>query len=133
MVYDPELNQVYFGTGNGSPWPHKLRSDGKGDNLFLASIVALDADTGEYAWHFQMIPEESWDFDTTQPLMLADLQIEGKTRKVVMQAPKHGYFYVLDRHDGKMISAGKFSDNNNFMSGVDPQTGRPILLPVGSL
>jgi len=130
MVYDPELNQVYFGTGNGSPWPHKLRSEGKGDNLFLASIVAVDADTGEYAWHFQMIPEESWDFDTTQPLMLADLQIDGKARKVVMQAPKHGYFYVLDRNDGKLISAGRFSDNNNFMSGVEPGTGRPIVLPT---
>ena len=129
MVYDPELNRVYFGTGNGSPWPHKLRSNGKGDNLFLASIVALNADTGEYVWHFQMIPEESWDFDTTQPLMLADLKVGGATRKVLMQAPKHGFFYVLDRHDGKLISAGKFSDNNNFMSGVDAKTGRPILLP----
>ena len=129
MVYDPELNRVYLGTGNGAPWPHKLRSEGKGDNLFLASIVALDADTGEYVWHYQMIPEESWDFDTTQPLMLADLKIGGKTRKVLMQAPKHGFFYVLDRNDGKVISAGKFVDHNNFMSGVDPKTGRPILLP----
>jgi quinohemoprotein ethanol dehydrogenase len=95
----------------------------------LASIVALDADTGEYAWHYQMIPEESWDYDTTQPLMLADLEIDGKKRKVLMQAPKHGFFYVLDRKDGKLICAGKFVDHNNFMSGVDPKTGRPILLP----
>ena len=129
IVYDPELNRVYFGTGNGSPWPHKLRSEGKGDNLFLASIVALNADTGEYVWHYQMVPGESWDFDVTQPLMLADLQIEGKRRKVLMQAPKHGFFYVLDRTDGKVISTGKFADNNNFASSIDPQTGRPVLLP----
>ncbi len=130
IVYDPDLNRVYFGTGNGSPWPHKLRSAGKGDNLFLASIVALNADTGEYAWHYQMIPEESWDFDTTQPLMLADLKIDGRKRKVLMQAPKHGFFYVLDRRDGKLISAGSFVDHNNFMSGVDAKTGRPNLLPA---
>ncbi len=74
MVYDPELNRVYFGTGNGSPWPHKLRSAGKGDNLFLASIVALNADTGEYVWHYQTDSRRDWDFDTTQPLMLADLE-----------------------------------------------------------
>jgi quinohemoprotein ethanol dehydrogenase len=129
MVYDPELNRIYIGTGNGAPWPHKLRSEGKGDNLFLASIVALDADTGEYVWHYQVVPEESWDFDVTQPLMLADLKIDGKKRKVLMQAPKHGFFYVLDRTNGKVISAGKYVDHNNFMSGVDLETGRPQLLP----
>ena len=129
IVYDPEFNRIYFGTGNGSPWPHKLRSAGKGDNLFLASIVAVNADTGEYAWHYQMIPEESWDFDVTQPLMLADLKIDGRLRKVIMQAPKHGFFYVLDRTDGKVISAGKFVDVNNFASSIDLKTGRPVLLP----
>lgn len=92
IVYDPKLNRVYFGTGNGTPWPHRLRSEGKGDNLFLASIVALDADTGNYVWHFQMIPAESWDYDVTQPLMLADLRIKGIKRSVIMQAPKHGFF-----------------------------------------
>jgi quinohemoprotein ethanol dehydrogenase len=129
MVYDPDLNLVYFGTGNGAPWPHKLRSEGKGDNLFLASIVAVNADTGEYQWHYQLIPQESWDFDVTQPLMLADLKIEGKTRKVLMQAPKHGFFYVIDRTNGKVISAGKFVDHNNFASSIDLHTGRPVLLP----
>jgi quinohemoprotein ethanol dehydrogenase len=130
IVYDPELNRVYFGTGNGSPWPHKLRSDGKGDNLFLASIVALNADTGEYVWHYQLVPGESWDFDVTQPLMLANLRIGGKLRKVLMQAPKHGFFYVIDRTNGKVISAGKFADNNNFASSIDLKTGRPVLLPA---
>ncbi len=129
IVYDPEFNRVYFGTGNGSPWPLKLRSEGKGDNLFLASIVALNADTGEYVWHYQMVPGESWDFDVTQPLMLADLNIEGEQRKVLMQAPKQGFFYVLDRTDGKVISAGKYVDVNTFASSIDLQTGRPVLLP----
>jgi quinohemoprotein ethanol dehydrogenase len=129
IVYDPEFNRVYFGTGNGSPWPHKLRSEGKGDNLFLASIVALDADTGKYVWHYQEVPGESWDFDVTQPLMLADLRIDGRKRKVLMQAPKQGFFYVLDRTDGKLISAGKFVDQNNWASRIDLSTGRPVLLP----
>ncbi len=129
IVYDPDLNRVYFGTGNGSPWPHSLRSDGKGDNLFLSSIVALNADTGEYIWHYQLVPGESWDFDVTQPLMLADLRIAGRKRKVIMQAPKHGFFYVIDRTDGKVISAGKFVDNNNFASSIDLKTGKPVLLP----
>ena len=129
IVYDPEFNRVYFGTGNGSPWPHKLRSAGKGDNLFLASIVAVNADTGEYVWHYQMIPEESWDFDVTQPLMLADLKIDGRARKVILQAPKHGFFYVLDRTNGKLISAGKFVDQNTFASEIDLKSGRPVLLP----
>ena len=130
MIFDPELNRIYFGTGNGSPWPLKLRSAGKGDNLFLASIVALNADTGEYVWHYQMIPGESWDFDVTQPLMTADLTIQGKHRKVLMQAPKHGFFYVIDRTDGKVISAGKFVDHNNFASQIDLASGRPVLLPA---
>ena len=130
IVYDPELNRIYFGTGNGSPWPHKLRSEGKGDNLFLASIVAVNADTGEYVWHYQMIPEESWDFDVTQPLMLADLKIDGRRRKVIMQAPKHGFFYVIDRLNGKVISAGQFVDHNTFASRIDLKSGRPVLLPA---
>jgi quinohemoprotein ethanol dehydrogenase len=132
IVYDPEFNRIYFGTGNGAPWPHKLRSEGKGDNLFLASIVALDADTGEYVWHYQMIPADSWDFDVTQPMILADLRIDGKKRKVIMQAPKHGFFYVIDRRNGKLISAAKFVDHNNFASDIDIGTGRPVLLPTAN-
>jgi quinohemoprotein ethanol dehydrogenase len=130
IVYDPEFNRIYFGTGNGSPWPHKLRSEGKGDNLFLASIIALDADTGAYRWHYQIIPKESWDFDVTQPLVLADLTIEGRRRKVIMQAPKHGFFYVIDRRDGKLISSGQFVDHNTFASRIDLNTGLPVLLPT---
>lgn len=129
IVYDPELKRVYFGTGNGSPWPLKLRSEGKGDNLFLASIIALNADTGAYLWHYQMVPGESWDFDVTQPLILADLTLHGHRRKVIMQAPKQGFFYVIDRLNGKVISAAKFVDHNTWADHIDLKSGRPVLLP----
>ena len=100
-----ELNQLLIGVGNGSPWNHTYRSAGKGDNLFLASIVALDPDTGKYKWHYQLNPGETWDFTATQQIMLADLTIDGTARKVLMQAPKNGFFYVIDRTNGKLISA----------------------------
>ena len=94
IVYDEELDQLYIGVGNGSPWTHRVRSDGKGDNLFLASVVALNPETGKYLWHYQQNPAETWDFTATQPIVLADLSIEGQNRKVLMQAPKNGFFYV---------------------------------------
>ncbi len=128
IVYDAELDRLYIGVGNGSPWNHQIRSNGKGDNLFLSSVVALDPDTGEYIWHYQGTPGESWDFTQTQPIILADLPIDGKTRKVLMQAPKNGYFYVIDRETGKLISAKGFVPQN-WTTGVDPATGRPIEAP----
>ena len=128
IVYDPELNLVYIGVGNGSPWNHKVRSDGKGDNLFLSSIVALDPDTGAYKWHYQQTPAESWDFTATQPIILATLKIEGRDRKVLMQAPKNGFFYVIDRTSGKPISAKNYV-SVNWASGIDLSTGRPIENP----
>jgi quinohemoprotein ethanol dehydrogenase len=128
IVYDPEFNRVYIGAGNGSPWPHKLRSDGKGDNLFLCSIVAVDADTGKYVWHYQLAPGENWDFTATMPMILADLKIAGKARKVILQAPKNGFVYVIDRVTGKLVSAEKFVPNN-WASHIDLTTGRPVLLP----
>ena len=108
IVYDPEFDQLLVGVGNGSPWNQQIRSPGGGDNLFLASIVALDAKTGAYRWHYQTTPGETWDYTATQPIMLADLTIEGRPRKVAMQAPKNGFFYVIDRTDGKLISASPF-------------------------
>jgi quinohemoprotein ethanol dehydrogenase len=129
IVYDPELNQVYIGVGNGSPWNHKVRSDGKGDNLFLSSIVALDPDTGAYKWHYQETPGESWDFTASQPIVLATLKIEGRDRKVLMQAPKNGFFYVIDRATGRLISARNYV-SMNWASGVDMATGRPIENPA---
>tara|TARA_A100001391_G_scaffold78331_1_gene50582 strand:- start:42751 stop:44823 length:2073 start_codon:yes stop_codon:yes gene_type:complete len=128
IEYDPELGLVYIGVGNGSPWNHQMRSDGKGDNLFLSSIVAVDAKTGEYRWHFQTTPAESWDYTATQNIILADLEIDGKLRKVLMQAPKNGFFYVLDRETGEFIS-GKPFVNVTWATGLDPKTGRPIEAP----
>lgn len=129
IVYDPELKQLYIGVGNGSPWNHQVRSDGKGDNLFLSSIVAVDPETGAYKWHYQETPGESWDFTASQPMILATLEIGGKPRKVLMQAPKNGFFYVLDRTNGKLISAKNFVPMN-WASGVDMKTGRPIENPA---
>ncbi|MHB8530623.1 MAG: PQQ-dependent dehydrogenase, methanol/ethanol family [Caulobacteraceae bacterium] len=125
IAYDPKSNLIYFGTGNGLPWDEKARSPSGGDNLFLASIIAVDADTGAYRWHFQTTPGDSWDFDSTQTLTLADLSIGGRARRVIMQASKNGFFYVLDRLTGKLISAKNFVPVT-WASGVDPNTGRPI-------
>ena len=125
MSYDPETNLLYFGTGNGLPWDQKARSPGGGDNLFLSSIVALDADTGAYRWHYQTTPGESWDYDSTQTLILADLTIGGQPRKAILQANKNGFLYVIDRVTGKLISARNFVPVT-WAKGVDPATGRPI-------
>lgn len=125
MAYDPELDLFYVGVGNGSPWNQALRSPEGGDNLFLSSIVALKPDTGEYVWHYQTTPAETWDYTATQHIMLADLEIDGKERKVLMQAPKNGFFYVLDRSTGELISAEKFTVAN-WASHVDLETGRPV-------
>jgi PQQ-dependent dehydrogenase, methanol/ethanol family len=128
MAYDPELDLLYFGTGNGTPWSHTLRSPDGGDNLFLASIIAVKAETGEYVWHFQTVPGEDWDYDSTNHIILADLEIDGRKRKVLMQAPKNGVFYVLDRETGEFVSAKPYV-NINWATGFDPKTGRPIENP----
>ena len=129
IAYDPELDLVYFGTSNGVPWNRKLRSPGGGDNLFLSSIVAVKADTGEYVWHYQATPGDEWDYDSTNQLILATLNIAGSDRKVVMQASKNGVFYVLDRATGAFISAKPFV-NVTWAKGFDPKTGRPIENPA---
>ncbi len=124
MAYDPALNLMYIGTGNGSPWARSKRSPKGGDNLYLASIVALDPDTGAYKWHYQETPGDNWDYTSTQPMILADLSIQGKKRKVILHAPKNGFFFVVDRTNGKFISAKNFVDVN-WASGYDAK-GRPI-------
>jgi quinohemoprotein ethanol dehydrogenase len=128
IAYDPESDLVYVGTGNGSPWSRDHRSQGSGDNLYLSSIVALRADTGQYVWHYQTTPGDDWDYNAAQPMILADLTIGGKPRKVLLQAPKNGFFYVLDRLTGEFISAAPFS-NVNWATHVDPKTGRPVETP----
>ena len=128
MAYDPELNLLYIGVGNGSPWNQQFRSEGQGDNLYLSSIVAIRPDTGQYVWHYQETPGETWDFTATQHMILADLNIGGRVRKVIMQAPKNGYFYVLDRTNGQLISAHNYA-TVNWATGIDMRTGRPIENP----
>ena len=128
IAYDPEARLVYVGTGNGSPWSHTLRSEGVGDNLYLSSIVALHVDTGRVAWHYQTTPGDNWDYTATQQLTLATLEIDGVGRRVIMQAPKNGFFYVLDRITGELLSADPYA-RVTWASGVDPETGRPIETP----
>jgi PQQ-dependent dehydrogenase (methanol/ethanol family) len=125
MAFDPELDLLYVGTGNGSPWTRYERSPGGGDNLFLCSILALRPDTGELVWHYQTTPGDNWDYTAVQHMILADLEVGGRARKVLMQAPKNGFFYVLDRATGELISAKPYAVVN-WASEVDPATGRPV-------
>jgi quinohemoprotein ethanol dehydrogenase len=127
ITYDPATNLVYFGTGNAEPW-NPAANGREGDSLYTSSIVAVNADTGEYAWHFQETPEDRWDFDSDAQITVADLTIDGKQRHVVMHAPKNGYFYVLDAKTGEFISAKPFAVQN-WTTGIDPKTGRPAINP----
>jgi quinohemoprotein ethanol dehydrogenase len=125
MTYDPEFNRLYLGTGNGGPWNCRIRSPQGGDNLFLASVVAVDADTGEYVWHYQTTPGDAWDYNSSQDMTLATITLDGKPRKVMFHAPKNGFFYVIDRATGRLISAEKLG-KVTWAERVDPATGRPI-------
>jgi len=128
MAYDPEADLLYVGTGNGSPWNRSIRSPGGGDNLFLSSILALRPDTGEYVWHYQTTPGESWDYTATQHMILVDIEWQGAPREVLMQAPKNGFFYVLDRLTGELLSAEPYTQVS-WASRIDLQTGRPVENP----
>ncbi|MBO6543086.1 MAG: PQQ-dependent dehydrogenase, methanol/ethanol family [Alphaproteobacteria bacterium] len=129
MAFDPDLNTLYVGVGNGSPWTREIRSPGGGDNLYLSSILALDPDTGRLKWHYQTTPGDNWDYTATQHIILADLEIEGETRQVLMQAPKNGFFYVIDRVTGELLSAEKYV-TVTWASHVDMETGRPVENPA---
>jgi len=128
ITYDPQFNRIYIGVGNGQPWNRKIRSPGGGDNLFLSSIVALDADTGKYVWHYQTTPGETWDYTSTMDITLATLPVEGKPTPVIIHAPKNGFFYVIDRRSGKLVSAKPFI-RITWASQVDQKTGRPVENP----
>jgi quinohemoprotein ethanol dehydrogenase len=128
LAYDPELDLLYVGTGNGSPWNREIRSPGGGDNLYLSSIVALKPDNGEMVWYYQTTPGDSWDYTATQHIILADLDIGGRKRKVLMQAPKNGFFYVLDRTNGELLSAQAYVPIS-WAKEVDMKTGRPVENP----
>ena len=125
FTYDPDLDVLYIGTGNGSPWNQKIRSPGGGDNLFLCSIVALDPDSGEYLWHYQTNPGESWDYNSTMDIILADLTIEGQEVKAILHAPKNGFFYVINRTNGKLISAQPYVETS-WATHIDLESGRPV-------
>jgi quinohemoprotein ethanol dehydrogenase len=125
FAYDPDAKLLYVGTGNGSPWDRSIRSPGGGDNLYLSSILALDVATGELRWHYQTTPGDNWDYTAVQQLTLATLTIGGRERKVIMQAPKNGFFYVLDRLTGELLSAQPYAQVT-WATGVDMKTGRPI-------
>ncbi len=125
MAYDPELNLLYVGTGNGAPWNRNIRSPAGGDNLFLSSILALNPDNGRLIWHYQTTPGDTWDYTAAQKLVLADLEIGKNIRQVIMQAPKNGFFYILDRKSGELLSAEPYA-RINWASHVDMKTGRPV-------
>ena len=128
ITCDPELNRIYVGTANAAPYDPEVRSPGGGDNLYTASIVALDGDTGRYVWHYQVNPRDAWDYDATQQIAIADLTIDGQRRAVLMQAPKNGFFYVLDRRTGRLISAQKLG-KATWAERIDLHSGRPLETP----
>jgi PQQ-dependent dehydrogenase (methanol/ethanol family) len=128
FAYDPELDLLYAGVGNSTVYDRQKRSPGGGDNLFLTAILAVRPDTGRLVWHYQTVPAEAWDYTATQHIMLADLEIDGKLRKVLMQAPKNGFFYVLDRATGELLAADPYVDVS-WATHVDPETGRPVERP----
>jgi quinohemoprotein ethanol dehydrogenase len=128
ITFDPELNRIYLGTGNGGPYDPDTRSPGGGDNLYTASIVALDAGTGKYVWHYQVNPRDAWDYDSTQQMVLTDLVVGGQTHKVLMQAPKNGFFYVLNRRTGKLLSADRIG-KATWAERIDLGSGRPVEAP----
>jgi len=128
MAYDPQLDLLYIGTGNADPWARKIRNTRVEDNLLASSIIALRPDTGEYVWHYQENPGDEWDYDSAGPIILADLRIAGQLHQVLLHAPKNGFFYVLDRATGKLLSAKPFT-HVSWATGIDLQTGRPTESP----
>ncbi len=127
-IYDPVTNLLYFGTGNASPWNQRVREPNLDDDLYTASIVAVNPDTGQYVWHYQETPADAWDYDAVSPMMTADLTIAGHRRHVILQPSKNGFFYVIEAATGKLISADPFTVEN-WATGVDMETGRPIVVP----
>jgi len=128
MAYDPDAELIYIGTGNAEPWPQQLRHSQGKDNLYVCSVLAVQPETGELKWHYQMVPGDSWDYDSVQHLLLADLTIDGRPRKVIMQANKNGFYYVIDRLTGQFISAQPFAQVT-WAKGIDQKTGRPMVNP----
>ena len=129
MTYDPESGLLFFGTAGALPYTYSVRSPGGGDNLFLSSVIALEADTGEYVWHYQTVPKDSWEYNATMNIALADFEIGGSKRKTLLIAPKNGFHYVLDRLTGELLAADKFA-KVNWASHINLETGRPVYSPA---
>ena len=125
MVYDAKFDQLLVGTGNGAPWPRKIRSPGGGDNLFLGGVIALNPHTGRMNWFYQMTPADNWDFNAAQDIALLDMEIDGEMRSVALQAPKNAFFYVLDRETGEMLRASQYV-RQTWATRIDMETGRPV-------
>ena len=125
IVYDAKYDQLLVGTGNGAPWPRKIRSPGGGDNLYLGGVIALDPHTGRMNWFYQMTPADNWDFNAAQDIALLDMEIDGEMRSVALQAPKNAFFYVLDREDGELLRANQYV-RQNWATHIDMATGRPV-------
>ena len=128
IVYDAKYDQLLVGTGNGAPWPRKIRSPGGGDNLFLGGVISLDPNTGRMKWFYQMTPADNWDFNAAQDIALLDLEVDGEMRSVLLQAPKNAFFYVLDREDGELLRANAYV-RQNWATHIDMETGRPVENP----
>jgi quinohemoprotein ethanol dehydrogenase len=129
MTYDPASNQLFFGTSGSARYDYPTRSPDGGDNLFLSSIVAVDADTGEYRWHYQTVDQDSWDYNATMNIVVADITIDGEDRETVLIAPKNGFHYALDKHTGELLTAGKYA-RVNWATHINMETGRPEYDPA---
>ena len=129
LVYDEEFNSLYIGVGNGAPWPREIRSPGGGDDLFLSTIVSVDVETGRMNWYYQTTPGDNWDYSSAMDMALGEIEFGGEIRKVVQQAPKNGFFYVLDRETGELLRALPYTDGIDWATHVDMETGRPVENP----
>tara|TARA_B100000579_G_scaffold315841_2_gene265388 strand:+ start:353 stop:2248 length:1896 start_codon:yes stop_codon:yes gene_type:complete len=129
LVYDEEFNSLYIGVGNGAPWPREIRSPGGGDDLFLSAIVSVDVETGRMNWYYQTTPGDNWDYSSAMDMTLGEIEFGGEMRKVVLQAPKNGFFYVIDREDGELLRALPYTDGIDWATHVDMETGRPVENP----
>ena len=129
LVYDEELNSLYIGVGNGAPWPRAIRSPGGGDDLFLTAIISVDVDTGRMHWYYQTVPGDNWDYSSAMDISLSTMEVDGQTRKVLLQAPKNGFFYVIDRETGELLRAHRYTDAINWATHIDMDTGRPVENP----
>lgn len=129
LVYDEEFNSLYIGVGNGAPWPREIRSPGGGDDLFLSAIVSVDVETGRMNWYYQTTPGDNWDYSSAMDMALGEIEFGGEMRKVVLQAPKNGFFYVIDREDGELLRALPYTEGIDWATHVDMETGRPVENP----